>query len=784
MRIRRNSTVASCLLVIAALVVLAGCRAFTPESVRVNKAPETYIIGAPPEDAGGYYRFHVRWYGRDEDGRVERFVWALTDTSIQDPDTTDDEEDQRFNPALDASTLAIGHWTTKTDSVFNFTIGQGINTSTHKTLHFVAMDDFGDFDRTPARLHFFTNTLGSPDLRFYRVVGTDTIPLARGQVDTVGFGHPYQVLWRGTTPNVRGYSPAALALVDTVAPTTDGLFGYKWKLNGELGGNCQPSVTDCWHPRKYNEATADSFSFFGPATTLLFTNDASGTGPFRRQLESGTVSLEVNSIDVAGVEVANYQRALSFIVNFDPQTLILDGEQDWAHPSDPESYPYYIKLNDPTQAHHPFRSGERIPDRTYVVVKALARDDTRDFRVRPDYKIGFTGYLQGVRQNLTGGVFPFSSEASTLNTQPAWDANQDGWYGDTLGFLTAPNSNFTINMQSVDEQGRRDGSPASLSFDVGLPPCLQCIELLPRSTQVSAFDEDVACVEDTTRAYLDTHPCLAGVTELRVNGTGSADPLRDLEQVQPGGFILVNKDTGFQTNRLAPATPADSVANYVVAANRYKLAVLFHGRDDADEAWTNLSNRLSRLGAVRYEVGYDCDPFNEIKDGGGNDDINVVTWGQPRDDSTNITIDPDTGLWKTEIEVYVPANLVTFGEQFWRVVMATSLHFSPEAIEMIFQAVTRQFGHGYVDAVALDQTTCTSFPSRPATYAFFRNVRPGMTRPANQTWRDCGLSSGSIKDRLPLSQGAMVSLDGKPVRKHFRLTLHPGAGADIVCTGK
>jgi hypothetical protein len=268
MKIRRISIVALCLSGIAAIAALAGCRAFQPEAVQVNKAPETFIVGAPPEDAGGYYHFHVYWYGRDEDGRVERFVWALTDTTMQDPDTTDDEEDQRFNPALDASTLAIGRWTTRTDSVFNFTIDQGVNTSTHKTLHMVAVDDFGDYDRSPARLHFFTNTLGSPDLRFFRVEGTDTIPVAAGQVDTVGFGRPYQVMWQGQSPNVRGYSPEALALADTVAPFDDGLFGYKWKLAGALGGDCQPSLEDCWHPRSFNESTNDSFSFFGPGTTL------------------------------------------------------------------------------------------------------------------------------------------------------------------------------------------------------------------------------------------------------------------------------------------------------------------------------------------------------------------------------------------------------------------------------------------------------------------------------------------------------------------------------------
>ncbi len=153
---RRQTTVTLflCLLVTAALF---GCRAFEPEVVIVNRPPETYIIGAPAETAGGYFHFHVFWYGSDLDGAVERFVWALTDTSIQDDETDDDEEDERFDPADNISTLDIGTWTTRTDSVFDFQIGQGSNLSYEMTLHMVA-----DFDRTRARLRLISNALANP----------------------------------------------------------------------------------------------------------------------------------------------------------------------------------------------------------------------------------------------------------------------------------------------------------------------------------------------------------------------------------------------------------------------------------------------------------------------------------------------------------------------------------------------------------------------------------------------------------------------------------------------
>ena len=244
MRNRRDTVIGLLFAAILATMALGGCRAFQPEAIVVNKAPETFIIGAPVEDGGGYYRFHVFWYGSDADGVVEQFVWALTDTSVQDDETTDDEEDVRFNPALDASTLDIGHWTSKTDSIFNFTIFQGVQPSYDMTLHMVAVDDFGDFDRTPARLHFFSNTLGNPAISFFRVDDGLMIPIAQGQADTVGFGLEYHVHWEGLSPNIRGYSPEALALVDTVpdfrdeleagrpVPLGDGMLGFKYRLLG------------------------------------------------------------------------------------------------------------------------------------------------------------------------------------------------------------------------------------------------------------------------------------------------------------------------------------------------------------------------------------------------------------------------------------------------------------------------------------------------------------------------------------------------------------------------
>ncbi|MFT5232650.1 MAG: hypothetical protein ACI9UK_001124 [Candidatus Krumholzibacteriia bacterium] len=757
--------------------LMTGCRAFEPEAVVVNKAPETFIIGAPLEDGGGYYRFHVFWYGADSDGVAERFVWALTDTTLQDPLTTIDEEDQNFNPALDATTLEIANWTTKTDSIFNFTIDQGVNPSYDMTLHMVAIDDFGDFDRTPARLHFFSNTLGNPEISFFRIAGGDTFPIIPDQPDTVGYGFPFQVYWAGSSPNVRGFDPAALAAIDTVAPFDDGLFGYKWRLLGDLGDNCLPSIEDCWHPRRFNEATGDSFSFFGSSTSLVFENDGSGTGPFSKLLESGEVNMEVNSIDVAGVEVADFRRPISFVVNYDPQTRLLDGEQDWAHPSDPEVYPYYIQLNDPTRQHIPFQSGDRIPDRTYVVFKALSRDDPRDAIFDESFRVGFTGFVKGKRQNLTGAVFSFSTESSDLNSGgpdgSRWDATCDTcWYADTLGFLTGPRTEFVMNAQALDKHGRRDGTPAQITFDVGYEPCLQCLEFLPKESSTSAWTPALECTDD----YPDPsqHPCFQDIAEMRV--TQNPLPGDDFLQYKQNLVMLVDRQTYFV--QIAESGFGFEQSHYIVPARLYSMSVLMHGSDDPREAW---DEPVRRIMGWQYEVNYDCDEFNQIKDGGGNDDIKEPTWGGAAD-GVGLAIDNGSGLWRMGIDVVVPELLFNGPDGYLLFIQFVLANQDPEVAQAIFDATTKQFGLGTMSAIALDQTTCFSKPTRPGLYNYFKKVRPSVgVTPGFVSWRNCNLSvPGLVGGGLPLSRGAMQSNGGNAISKDFRLIIETASG-DFTC---
>ena len=595
--------------------------------------------------------------------------------------------------------------------------------------------------------------------------GGNEHPLAAG--DTIPYARPFRLRWAGTAPAIAGLDPAFVAALDTVSPFDDGLMGWKYRLPGVA---CDTLVEDCWQPRRFNEATGDSFSYFSGVTALTFANAGTSLNPQRTLLPSGPFALQLKTRDILGQETAADRQQVGLVVNHDPQTVVLDGESDWAHPEDPEVYPYYIQLNDPTGAHHPFQAGDRVPDRTYVVFKALARDDPRDGRVDDGFRGGLTGYVRGVRSNFSGGEFSFSTDAAALDFEPAWDAVCDTcWWADTLGFLTGPSTTFTVNLQGIDEAGRRDATPAQLAFAVGYEPCVQCVEIVPKAWSVSGYLPDVACVDDPA-----VHPCFQDTTLLRVTETGAG--ANDLQYVQPA-YILVDKQSLF--TRVVDNASGQEAANYIVPAKIYRMDVLLHGKDDPREAW---AEDLRRILGWRYQVDYECDPYNQIQDGGGVDDIRLATWGEPGN-GVGLDILTVTGLWRMTVEVAVPSNLFLGAQTYLLLLQFTVTNGDTDAAQAVFDATTKQFGAGTIRAVALDQTACGALPVRPGRYNYFRKVRPSVAALApGQTWRDCNLLIPDIKDGLSLADGAMASRGGVPVIKPFRLVVQTNAG-DFTCSG-
>jgi len=388
----------------------------------------------------------------------------------------------------------------------------------------------------------------------------------------------------------------------------------------------------------------------------------------------------------------------------------------------------------------------------------------------------FRSFVQGVRHNLTGAEFPFSTEASDFNIggeDNIWDATCGTcWNADTLGFLTGPRTTYTMNAQAEDEHNRNDGTIATFSFDVGFEPCLQCLEFLPKESSTSAWTPALECTDDYADPSL--HPCFQDVAEMRV--TQNPQPGDDFLQFKQDISMMVDKQTYFVRTKDTP-TNDDRSANHIVPARLFSMSVLMHGQDDAREAWTDPALRIM---GWQYQVDYDCDPFNQIKDGGGSDDIVAPTWGANAG-GEGLSIDAGSGLWRMSIDVVVPNNLFNGPVGYLTYIHFVLANQDPVVAQAIYDATTKQFGNGTMRAVALDQTTCFSTPLRPCRYNFFKKVRPSKDKKASETWRDKNLAlTDLVSGGLPLSRAAMQSNGGIAISKNFRLIIETSAG-DFTC---
>jgi hypothetical protein len=798
-------TLASLFLGILAATWLFGCRAFEPEAVIVNKPPETYIIGSPAETTGAYFHFHVYWYGTDDDGVVERFVWALTDTSLQDPEVRGDEEDENFNPATNISTLSRGHWTARTDSIFDFRINQGSVLSRDMTLHMVAIDDRGDFDRTPARLHFFSNALGHPQITFYRNVISPETEFA--DYDTIAFREPLTLLWDGSTLNTTAYDPELLARADTVprflpeGRQPDGLLGFKWFAQEADG--CDPSRDGCWNPRREREpGSVDSVSYFADVTSLTFRNDGSGQRVQGRILPNGRLTLLVNTIDVAGVQIPIADQALNIIVNYDPDTYILRNEL--SDPDDPGSqrYPYYTVWHGPEAGRYSFSEGDTVPDGAYVVFMAKGWDSPRDAPWDPcppgdplcPNNLRFQGTFRAT--GLIGGSSSFSFSApydSASNTNhPDWTIPNDPYATsrDTLGFEVGPFA-YRFQMRTVDNHDRRDGTPDTFNFQGNFPPCVQCIELLntePTSQPTVAYEDE--CYDQE---------CLTSPVNLRVPIGPPASPT-DLAFISAGS-IWVKPDA----NHVSFTAPVDPTGYQVISASYRAYVIYLHGKNPPQEQWpAGFADR--RIAAWYYQVDYAGDRGNIIRDGGGIDDIRSlsgfnITANNPDPRASNLFIIqndnlPFRGAWGVTVRVAVPQILQASGPNggpagYWSYLQTIYSAGVPPAdpaqrcawqetpaAQQAYRAwylTTMQFTPGTVQAIASDVSTC-EWRHTTNMYHYYEGVRipPTHGRQCDLAYYDQG--DFTEAGAMDLVNFPIKSNGGDPVTKPFQITVQTPSG--------
>jgi len=603
---RRNESkfAAATLGLLLLLVVLYGCRAFNPEPVIVNTPPDTFVTGAPAETTGTVFRRHMYWYGSDVDGAVVQFVFAITDSTVRDPTRPDiDEEDARFDPADDVLTLTPTDWRTvgyteKTDSVFVFTIDRVSNTSKDITFHIVAIDDRGALDPTPARLHFFNNSLGNPVIRFHvstfddngveteRWVGTATDgPKLPGDViwpwapdpdvtspenterPIVGFLNHFQICWEASSPNgaILGYrylaseSPSA-DLIPTRIDEETGEELPDWTLD-----------TTCFDfQNRINQDDLDPGNL--PPECASGWRDC----PELKRWAAGVHKLQVVALDEALVQNGTQEGELRYSVNYPPETELV---RDVGWPRYSVDGVNWIT----------FADGDTIPDGSYVLFKQFGVDRFERNRNSP--------LLQG----LPCCDVPFSNadpdsevryqtrvaDARAINDQGAsifWKTSfSPAEYADTLGFHVGP-FDYTVSFRAQDEHLTEDTTPDEIRFVAGFPP---------RVDSISPSAGDSLLIRDP--AFGSTR--WPGNT---VSYTINFDELPPGQQrYWDGGKYLFAADK-----------PPGTIGPVTGKIIRYR--VHFAGSGDPREPATSIQSWT-------YEIFGEYDPDNRIKEGAGRD---------------------------------------------------------------------------------------------------------------------------------------------------------------------
>lgn len=470
------------LTVLLCMIVFYGCRVFEPEPLLWNELPETILSGAPAETTGTRFLRHLFWYGTDHDGQVVRFIYAITDSTVQDPSTVDeDEENTRFDPSDDVRTLEATSWreigyTTSTDSTFLFTVDRGSTPSKDITFHIVAVDDKGGIDRTPARLHFFNNSLGNPVLEFTlfsweseldgtrhwvkRWVGEGSGPnLAESpeltRYPVIGFGRRFRLDWVASSPNgrIEGYRYQ----IDQSAnapyrPPTVGGMQKEWDptfRSFEASNEVRPEdIPGCEVDRVGGQFLPESVC---PADSVRWPSDK--------------YRLRVEAIDVARVESRPVDGELEFLVNYAPETR-LRRDAEWpaySAPSATEPGRQALSPGDtiPLGSYVSFdmegndKSFDRVAPASYgeLCCDLIQQDSTVSFQASYDYAADRERF---VTVRSTQRSLPF--RAAPGSDEP-----------DSIGFPVGP-FHYDVAFVARDEHGRVDDSPEKFSFTAGFLP--------------------------------------------------------------------------------------------------------------------------------------------------------------------------------------------------------------------------------------------------------------------------------------------------------------------------
>ncbi len=388
-------------------------------------------------------------------------------------------------------------YTSKTDSSFVFTIDR--DRTPRRTSPSISSRSTTEaaIDPTPARLHFFNNSLGNPIIRFRvttiddsgqeteRWVGTPNGPKLAGDViwpwapdpDTisaenteepfVGFSNHFRICWEASSPNgaIAGYRYKASAL--QAAPF------YPTNYDEQLGGEVESWSLDttCFDYANNEEIDLNNL----PSGC----NSGWGDCPELLLWGSGFHLLKVVALDEAEVQSTAFAGELRFNVNYPPETELIKDSQWPRYTADGVNW-----IN--------FSEGDTIPDKAYVQFKQRGVDrfernrndpllaglpccDFPSLSSNPDSEVSYQTRIEDARAiNDRGASYFWKTSFS-----PAERA-------DTLGFHVGP-FGYSMSFRAEDELLRKDPTPPTFSFVGGFIPVL---------TSVSPSGSDSLVVKD------------------------------------------------------------------------------------------------------------------------------------------------------------------------------------------------------------------------------------------------------------------------------------------------
>ncbi len=287
------------------LVVGSGCREIATENADRNRAPETYLSGAPVDSiAGGgltrvAHRYRAHWSGADLDGEVVGFYVAVTETTL---------DVQTGVPLrLPPPRPEAYRFTTARDSLFTFSVVEGRGSDRQHALYVYSVDNQGRVDPTPAVTHFVARDQNLPIVLF-------TLAEATGQVfesDGAGGVRPIQFT-RALTDTFDVPPHAARDTIPSGAGVRFAWRGYDKDFASFISGYLY-KLTETEFVRVDSLVTSAEYG--------------TGFGPNPGVLPIGLSGFRIRAIDEAG-GTTQPDALRQFFINFSPDTWFAGPDPD------------------------------------------------------------------------------------------------------------------------------------------------------------------------------------------------------------------------------------------------------------------------------------------------------------------------------------------------------------------------------------------------------------------------------------------------------------------------